>query len=104
MKKFLNSHDLLLDEDVEYSVAIDEDDEIIATGSYAGNILKCLAIDEMYRGMGLSNKIVSHLIQKQYERGVNHLFMYTRPCNACKISDFGFAPIAQVDSKAVFVG
>lgn len=96
---FLRSHDLFLERDVDYTIAVYKDDDIIGTGSISGNVLKCIAIDCNYQGEGISNKIVSLLINEQYNRGNTHLFIFTKPQYKDLFIDLGFSEITSVDGK-----
>ena len=103
VKNFLKHQDLKYDENIEYTVALYDGDEIVATGSFGGKILKCMAVDSSYKGMGISNKIVSSLVSEQYRRGNMHLFVYTKPNNKEIFKDLGFYKIAEVPNKVVLL-
>lgn len=96
---FLKEHELLLEKDVDYIVGIYDNDSLIATGSLSGNVLKCIAIDPKYQGEGISNKIISHLINEEYQRGNTHLFIFTKPENKELFEDIGFKEITRIDEK-----
>ncbi|WP_338418608.1 [citrate (pro-3S)-lyase] ligase [Clostridium beijerinckii] len=103
LKNFLTKQGLRFDNNIEYTVALYDNNRIIATGSFDGKILKCIAVDENYKGMGISNKIVSELINEQYRRGNNHLFVYTKPSNYTMFKDFGFYKIEEVPNKVILL-
>lgn len=103
VKDFLKDQDLRFDEGIEYTVALYDEDKIIATGSFEGRILKCIAVDAGYKGMGVSNRIVSNLISEQYRRGNSRLFVYTKPKNHKIFTDLGFYKIAEVPDKVVLL-
>lgn len=94
---FLQKQDLILERDVEYTLAMYEEDRIVGTGSISGNVLKCIAIDPEYQGGGFSNKIISLLLNEQYYRGNTHLFIFTKPKNRKLFLDLGFYEITSVD-------
>lgn len=103
VESFLNAHNLKLEPDVEYTVALYDNDKIIATGSLSGRVLKSIAVDPNYQGEGLSNKIVSLLVNEQYYRGNTHLFIYTKPKNKDMFYDMGFYEIEEVDGQVVLL-
>lgn len=103
VKSFLEKQSLKFDANSEYTVALYEDDKVIATGSFEGRILKCIAVDDNYKGMGISNKIVSTLINEQYRRGNSNLFVYTKPKNYKMFKDLGFYKIAEVSNKVILL-
>lgn len=101
--EFLKKQDLLLEKDVEFTLAMYEDDKIIGTGSITGNVLKCIAIDPEFQGEGFSNKLVSMLLSEQYQRGNSHLFIFTKPKNSKMFQDFGFKEITSVDGQVTLL-
>jgi [citrate (pro-3S)-lyase] ligase len=103
LKEFLKKQNLSLDADVEYTIAIFDGQKIVATGSLGCRILKCIAVDEEYQNMGLSAKLVTHLVHEAYSRGNTHLFIYTKPKNKSIFSDLGFYPVAEVPSKVILM-
>lgn len=101
VEKFLESHGLKLEEDVEYTIGLYHKDKIIGTGSISDRVLKCIAIDQDYQGQGLSNRIVSLLIDEEFDRGNIHLFLYTKPENIAMFIDMGFYLIAALEQVAL---
>ncbi|WHH60856.1 [citrate (pro-3S)-lyase] ligase [Petroclostridium sp. X23] len=100
---FLEKQNLSLDKGVEYTVALVDGDKMIGTGSFEGRILKCIAVDAQYQNRGLSNKIITHLVNEQYCRGNTHLFLYTKPENEFMFSQLGFYEISRVPSKVILM-
>ena len=49
------------------------------------------------------NEVVTHLVQYEYSRGVNQLFLYTK-CNSAKFfGDLGFYEIVRIADQVVFM-
>ena len=102
--KLLQSEGIRRDKNLDYTCAVyDEDYNIIATGSCFGNTLRCMAVSHEHQGEGLMNQIVSHLVQYEYERGINHLFLYTKCKSAKFFGDLGFYEIVRVQDQVVFM-
>lgn len=98
LKKFLLSEGLSYDEGVEFTISLcDRKGEIVATGSLEGNILKCIAVSNVYQGEGLSAKIVTALVSRATTSGHSHLFLFTKPLNKNKFGDLGFYLIAETN-------
>lgn len=98
LKEFLLRMDLQYDEGIEYSVCmLNEDYEVIGTGSVDQNVIKCVAIDPAYQGQGLSAEILSNLIQYEFEKARTHLFIYTKPKNHALFGDMGFYTIYETE-------
>ena len=57
-QNFLAESGLEADRAVEQTVLVWEDDQLIATGSRQGNLLKCLAVDPAHQGEGLLAKFM----------------------------------------------
>lgn len=79
----------------ERTVLIWEDNELIAAASRQGNLLKCIAVDAMHQGEGLTATLLTQLRQDAFAAGHSHLFLYTKPKNAFMFSSLFFYPIAQ---------
>lgn len=93
-----------LDKNLDYTCAIfGEDNQVIATGSYFGNSLRCLCVSSEYQGEGLIGSIISHLIEEEYAIGNFHLFVYTKTCSAKFFKDLGFTEIVRIDNKISFL-
>ncbi len=92
---FLEKAGLEPDAQIESTVLIWEDGEIIATGSRTGNLLKCIAVDDLHQGEGLTGTLLTQLRQDAFQAGHTHLFLYTKPKNKFMFSSLFFYPIAQ---------
>lgn len=97
-KDFLARAGLEADEQVESTVLIWDDGELIATGSRMGNLLKCIAVDEFRQGEGLTATLLTQLRQDAFSSGYSHLFLYTKPKNEFMFSSLFFYPIAKTDT------
>ena len=102
--QLLNAEGIKRDRNLDYTcAAYDSDYNIIGTGSCFGNTLRCLAVSHEHRGEGLTNKIISHLIQYQFERGNYHLFIYTKYTTYHLFQDLGFYEIVRIKDQIVFM-
>lgn len=103
LEEFLKKEGIKLDKNLDYTMGIYDAGKIIATGSFYKNTLKCLAVSSEYQGLGILNKVVSHLLNEQYARGYNHIFLYTK-CNTAEFFSYlGFNEITRVDNLVVFM-
>lgn len=104
VNKLLEQEGIRRDKNLDYTCAMfDEDYNVIATGSCFGNTLRCMAVSNAHQGEGLMNEIVTHLVQFEFERGIYHLFLYTK-CESVKFfGDLGFYEIVRADGQAVFM-
>lgn len=93
----LQSANLSPDGQLDSTVLVWEDENLIATGSRWGNILKCIAVDDHYRGQDLTATVITKLRQDAFEAGYSHLFLYTKPQNEFMFSSLLFYPIARTN-------
>ena len=92
------------DGNLDYICAmLDENGQVIGTGSCFGNTLRCFAVSREHQGEGLLNQIITHLIEIQCARGNLHLFLYTKAESAKFFEDLGFCEITRVENRLVFM-
>lgn len=104
VEKLLRHEGIALDRNLDYTCAVyDEDYQIVATGSFYGNTLRCIAVDSAHQGEGLLNTVVSHLTQELFSRGERRLFVYTKISSAGFFEGAGFREVARVSGKLVFM-
>lgn len=104
VKNLLHQEGIRLDAHLDYTCVIFNDSgDVIATGSYFGNSLRCLCVSRAYQGEGLLNRIVSHLIDEEYAIGNFHLFVYTKTSSTAFFKDLGFTEIAHIDHHISFL-
>ena len=96
-ENLLQKANLATDEQLESTVLVWEGENLIATGSRWGNILKCIAVDDAYRGQDLTATVLTTLRQDAFTQGHTHLFLYTKPGNEFMFSSLFFYPIAKTD-------
>lgn len=99
--EFLNSFDLNLDNDVDYTIVIRRESQIIATCSKAKNVLKCFAVSEELRGEGITSTLISHLIDRLFEEGTYHSFIFTKPSKAHIFQALNFKLIHEAQDVAL---
>lgn len=77
VKSFLNTFELEMDS-VDYTIVIRVGGEIIATCSKLFNLVKCIAISDKYKGLGLSKKLVNKVIEKIHKENYDEAFIITK--------------------------
>jgi [citrate (pro-3S)-lyase] ligase len=98
---FLNSQGLRLDNDVDFTLAIRDKEIIKATCSKSGSILKCFAISPELRGEGIAGTLITALINRLFEEGRYHSFIFTKPKNIDIFTSLGYKVIHSVDEAAL---
>ena len=93
--RFLARAGLKPEEDTEQTVLVWDAEELIATGSRKGNLLKCIAVDPARQGEGLTAAVMTELKREAHGEGYSHLFLYTKPRNKMLFEPLFFYPVAQ---------
>lgn len=101
IRLFLAPFDLSFDGKVDYTVALYQNDQLVATGSLGGSVLRNIAVDESLQGEGLTGKIVTHLLNAAAQRGQFHTFLFTKPKNVRFFTQLGFAQLSEVKQAAL---
>lgn len=83
------------------ALAEDDCENIIATASLSGNVIKMVASDPQWRGEGLSGSVISALMSEARSKGLYKFFIYTKPEAAGKFSALGFREIASSGASAL---
>jgi len=100
VKQLLRSSSLGTEADIQLFVVARDRGRIVACAGLAGDVVKCVAIAEPYRGQSLAPKLLNEVQQLAAERGHSHLFLYTKPGNAQLFEGCGFHTIVEVPGNA----
>jgi len=93
VKEFLLSFGLLLDADVEYTIIATIGKEIVGTVSFSGRVIKCFAVKKELQGEGISAKLITHLVNYMFEKGIHETFIFTKPVNKDIFEGLGFCEV-----------
>lgn len=96
VRSFLAANGLDFEPGIDFFVVLRQERKIVACAGLEANIVKCVATDPLFRGENASLKVVNEVIQAAQERGLGHLFLYTRPNNIAFFAGCGFYPIVEV--------
>ena len=96
-EEFLLRAGLTPDENLQRTVLVWDNQQLVATGSRQGNLLKCIAVDEDRQGEGITATLITALRQDAFDAGHQHLFLYTKPQNEFMFGSLFFYPIAKSD-------
>lgn len=95
LEAFLKQCALDYDEGIDFTIAMVEDGEIIATGSLDGCTIRCVAVSPLRQGEDLCAGIITELRREAFERGMERLMLFTKPGNQMMFSAFGFYPLVR---------
>ncbi len=93
LRTFLARCGLEYDPAIRFTALLMEDEDILATGSMDGAVIKCVAVSPDHQGEDLTGQIMTVLLRHAAEKGLRHLMLYTKPRNQYLFSDFGFQPV-----------
>ena len=97
VEAFLQGHGLSFEGNPDCTILVeDAEGNLAATGSLEGKVIKMVAVDPQWQEAGLSSTVVSRLIEHARAKGMNHLFVFTKPDAAMKFAAFGFSELARV--------
>ncbi len=93
--QFLQRFHIVFEEDIDKTLALYENERLIATASAAKNIVKCVAVEPEYQNRSHLSTLMSALIKQLNEAGTNHIFVYVRPEHEEVFANLGFKPVVQ---------
>ena len=99
---FLGRNGLRLEEVDLYLAILDEEGRILAGGGLFRDIIKCIAVSEAARSLGLSVPLISRLISVAAERGYPNVKVFTKPENRSVFESLGFKVLAEAP-KAILM-
>ena len=102
VEDFLGRNGLRLEEVDLYRVVQDADGAILAGGGLYRDIIKCIAVSESARSLGLSVPLISHLIAEAASRGYPNVKVFTKPENRTVFESLGFKLLAEAP-KAILL-
>ncbi|UTC77930.1 adenylyltransferase/cytidyltransferase family protein [Treponema sp. OMZ 799] len=79
----------------------DEADNLAACGGREKNILKCFAVKDEFKGLGLTDEILSALLKEAYGEGYKSFFIFTKRSSVSFFTGAGFISLASSDDSAL---
>ncbi len=80
---------------VDFTVLVLDGDEIVATASLDGNLVRYVAVAWTHQGCGLAAAAVSEVVNRAAELGRNRLFLFAPPRARRVFSSLGFHEVAR---------
>lgn len=98
VKNFLETFQLKLDDNVDYTVVIRGNEKIKATCSKSKNIFKCFAVSDDLRGEGIAAILMGALLDRLFEEGIYHSFIFTKAENTEIFTSLGYKVIHEIEN------
>ena len=99
----LKQNDLTLDLSLEQIIGVFDTEKLIATGGVKSNTFRCIAVDQRYQGGKVLNLLMSELINIQYRRGIDDIFLFTKPISKSSFEFLGFYVVEEIDNHVVLM-
>jgi len=94
LEELLKREGITRDAHLDYTIGMyDADYNLIATGSCFSNTVRCVAVDGAHQGEGLLAAVLTRLLRYLAERGITHVFLYTKRGKVDFFSNLGFSEI-----------
>lgn len=100
-QKLLRQAGLANDQQVDYTLGLFEGEELVATGSLLGAIIKAVAVAPAYRAENLLAPLVQGLLDRLDTLQQTHAFVYTKPATSRYFNALGFQNLMQTDQIAL---
>lgn len=104
VKLFLKKLGLSFDDDIEYTLAAYNGEEIIGTCSFSRRVIKCFGTREDYKGEGIAARLITEITNEMFDRGIKENLVFTKNENRSIFLGLGFAPIIQSEEVTLFEG
>lgn len=98
---FLAQNGLIFDSLESAYCIFNEAEEIIASGGREKNILKCFAVNPVYKGLGLTGEIISALLKEGYKAGYKSFFIFTKKKTIDFFIEANFSVLQTTDDSAL---
>ncbi len=103
IRDLLAARDLESDRGIDVYAVARQNDRIVACGGLAKDVIKCVAVAPELHGSGVLERLVTELTYAALDRGVHHLFLYTKPGNEQAFAGCGFHTIVCVPDTVVLM-
>lgn len=101
--EFLQTFQLTFNGNIDYTMGLFDDGELIGTGSLSGRVMRDVAIKEEYQKKGLTNRIIRNLQGESCRRGILGNQIFTKPGNVSIFEHMGFKTVAIAEPYAALM-
>jgi len=101
--ELLRSESIRFEENIDTTFAKYENNKLIATASLYKNIIKCVAIDDNFKGGAIFNELMTVALNEIELKGFDGAFVYTKPIYENSFTAIGFKEIERVEPDLIFM-
>lgn len=101
--EFLNGFGLTFTGNIEYTMGLFADGELVGTGSLGGRVMRDIAIKESFQHKGLTHRIIRNLKSESARRGIVGNQIFTKPQNVPVFEHMGFKCVAVAEPYAALL-
>lgn len=99
----LKSQSINFEENIDSTFGEYRNEKLIATASIYKNIIKCIAIEDGYKGGSIFNSLMTELLNEIDSKNFDGAFVYTKPIYENSFSAIGFKKIESVIPDLIFM-
>ncbi|GAM70946.1 citrate (pro-3S)-lyase ligase [Vibrio sp. JCM 19236] len=104
IKELLDAQGLRYEDDAEYfCTAHTAEGELAGCVGLAGNIIKYFAIQDAFKGEGLSRSMVTEVLLTAHQLGRKSLSIFTTPDKVAIFESMGFTPLTSLNRDSVLL-
>ena len=100
-RELIEASGLAFEDNVDVMYGMYENEQLVATGSRAGNILKMLALAPEHQGGSALGELVTELVMSGQRAGHESLFVYTKPEFIFSFQSLNFTLLASQEKVAL---
>lgn len=100
-RALIEASGLAFEDNVDVMYGLYENEQLVATGSRAGNVLKMLAVVPEHQGGSVLGELVTDLVMSGQRAGHESLFVYTKPEFVSSFQALNFSLLAKQEKVAL---
>lgn len=104
VNKLLEENDLKQDDLIDKTFYFQEDGVFVGTVSLYKNIIKCLAVSQLYQNEGYAEKLINEAIKYLQSQNIYHYMVYTKTKYEKVFTSLNFSKIIQTDNVVLLEG
>ena len=101
---FLHKNNLEYEFDIDYSILVYDEEELVATSSLANNVMKCFLVREDYKNKNITTMMYHHLENELKSRGIYNYFVFTSPDNEKVFTSLNMKKIVETMNTVLLEG